>query len=383
MRTTRWLYVEYANGQRELYDVRADPDEMVNLAGSGRVSVEATLHRRLDALRTCAGATCQAPDQERCRRRMTDRARALRRATIAARERGGTGRRARFRSWYRKVWEFESPRSHHGDTLARSLASQGLSGPARGELGAPTTLTTHGVVRVVADAAIGVVLVLAASVVLVAADADLTFASTTLLVVVVAAAVVSYRAGLVAAVSAAASLTYFFTPPVHSFAIDQPDDVLALVAFVTASVAVGATVARLAELRRISALSMREARLRLALTSDLAAGVPTDVVLRRLAVELVELFELVVVPGPRRWRRRCGPRRRARTDRDACVMHADGLNLQLELGRALRASDRETIEALAAGIAAALDRERLDREARDQRVPRRPRPLTGRRSSPR
>jgi N-acetylglucosamine-6-sulfatase len=61
VRTTRWLYVEYANGQRELYDLRADPDELVNLAGRGHVSVEATLHRRLDALRNCAGATCQAP----------------------------------------------------------------------------------------------------------------------------------------------------------------------------------------------------------------------------------------------------------------------------------------------------------------------------------
>lgn len=26
-------------------------------------------------------------------------------------ERGGIGRRARFRIWYRKMWEFESPRS--------------------------------------------------------------------------------------------------------------------------------------------------------------------------------------------------------------------------------------------------------------------------------
>ena len=61
VRTTRWLYVEYADGQRELYDVRHDPDEVVNLAGRGHVSVEATLHRRLDALRTCAGADCVAP----------------------------------------------------------------------------------------------------------------------------------------------------------------------------------------------------------------------------------------------------------------------------------------------------------------------------------
>jgi len=61
LRTTRWLYVEYTDGQRELYDVRHDPDEQVNLAGRGHVAIEATLHRRLDALRNCAGATCRPP----------------------------------------------------------------------------------------------------------------------------------------------------------------------------------------------------------------------------------------------------------------------------------------------------------------------------------
>ena len=59
VRTTRWLYVEYADGQKELYDLRADPDEQENLAGAGHVSVEATLHRRLVALQQCAGASCR------------------------------------------------------------------------------------------------------------------------------------------------------------------------------------------------------------------------------------------------------------------------------------------------------------------------------------
>jgi arylsulfatase A-like enzyme len=59
VRTTRWKYVEYADGQRELYDVRHDRDELVNLAGRGHVSVEATLHRRLERLRSCAGASCR------------------------------------------------------------------------------------------------------------------------------------------------------------------------------------------------------------------------------------------------------------------------------------------------------------------------------------
>ncbi|MET0628109.1 MAG: sulfatase [Acidimicrobiia bacterium] len=65
VRTVRWLYVEYVTGERELYDLRLDPDELVNLAGKGHVSVEATLGRRLDALRSCAGSTCRASGESR------------------------------------------------------------------------------------------------------------------------------------------------------------------------------------------------------------------------------------------------------------------------------------------------------------------------------
>jgi N-acetylglucosamine-6-sulfatase len=35
IRTNRYLYVEYGNGWRELYDVRADPFELRNMLGEG------------------------------------------------------------------------------------------------------------------------------------------------------------------------------------------------------------------------------------------------------------------------------------------------------------------------------------------------------------
>jgi N-acetylglucosamine-6-sulfatase len=49
-------YVEYKDGQRELYDLDQDPRELTNRYASSPV-VDA-LHARLQALKTCAGETC-------------------------------------------------------------------------------------------------------------------------------------------------------------------------------------------------------------------------------------------------------------------------------------------------------------------------------------
>ena len=54
------LYVEYETGERELYDLGADPHQLVN-GGTG--AAETTLRRlstRLDELRHCAGSVCRA-----------------------------------------------------------------------------------------------------------------------------------------------------------------------------------------------------------------------------------------------------------------------------------------------------------------------------------
>ena len=130
------------------------------------------------------------------------------------------------------------------------------------------------------------------TVVLVGADADLTFAAVILLLVVAAASVFGYAPGLSAAVTSVAALNYYFTPPLHSFRIGEPDDILALVAFVTVSLLVGATIARLNELRTRAEIHAREASLRVTLTHELRRGLDVEVVLRRLALELSELFDL-------------------------------------------------------------------------------------------
>jgi N-acetylglucosamine-6-sulfatase len=59
VQTKRWLYVEYSNGWRELYDLRRDPWELVNLSGDVRERHElallhALVHRLRDASPTDA-----------------------------------------------------------------------------------------------------------------------------------------------------------------------------------------------------------------------------------------------------------------------------------------------------------------------------------------
>jgi N-acetylglucosamine-6-sulfatase len=62
VRTRHWFYAEYSNGERELYDLERDPDEMVNRdLEPGFAGVEANLAHRLAELRRCAGDECRSP----------------------------------------------------------------------------------------------------------------------------------------------------------------------------------------------------------------------------------------------------------------------------------------------------------------------------------
>ena len=60
IRTSRWLYIRWRDGSRELYDLRRDPDELQSLhAGRRHRRVRHVLATRLRALARCAGATCR------------------------------------------------------------------------------------------------------------------------------------------------------------------------------------------------------------------------------------------------------------------------------------------------------------------------------------
>jgi N-acetylglucosamine-6-sulfatase len=55
MRTPGFLYVEYADGEREFYDLRTDPFELHNLAAQLPRSQLALLHSELARLEHCHG----------------------------------------------------------------------------------------------------------------------------------------------------------------------------------------------------------------------------------------------------------------------------------------------------------------------------------------
>jgi two-component system sensor histidine kinase KdpD len=183
--------------------------------------------------------------------------------------------------------------------------------------------------------------------VLVAVDADLAAAAIVLMLAVVGASLLGYAIGLAVAIEAFVLLTYLFAPPKDSFAIDQVDDVVALVAFVAVSVIFGAVVARLNDLRERAALAAREAEVRVEATSGLLAGADASHVGEVVCRELVDLFDLT-----------------------SCelVLTEHPPELRMTLGRPLQPYERSTLDALEAGLRVAFDRARLDAEAREHRV---------------
>jgi len=59
VRTDTHKYVEYNNGEKELYDLQADPSELDNLYESADPSLLEDLQARLEALKGCSEDTCR------------------------------------------------------------------------------------------------------------------------------------------------------------------------------------------------------------------------------------------------------------------------------------------------------------------------------------
>jgi arylsulfatase A-like enzyme len=63
LRTPQWLFTNYQTGERELYDLRNDPFEQVNIVRTANPVLLAQLQTQLDALSVCRGETCRIADR--------------------------------------------------------------------------------------------------------------------------------------------------------------------------------------------------------------------------------------------------------------------------------------------------------------------------------
>ena len=66
LRGTRWAYFEYANGERELYDMRRDPFQLHNVVDRREQAARVRgLHRQLAVLGECSGRACSRSATQR------------------------------------------------------------------------------------------------------------------------------------------------------------------------------------------------------------------------------------------------------------------------------------------------------------------------------
>ncbi|HEY9643240.1 MAG TPA: sulfatase [Coleofasciculaceae cyanobacterium] len=64
LRTQRYTYVEYETGERELYDLEQDPDQLQNLAQSAPSDQLQRFAERLAQLRTCVAEACRRIEEQ-------------------------------------------------------------------------------------------------------------------------------------------------------------------------------------------------------------------------------------------------------------------------------------------------------------------------------
>jgi two-component system sensor histidine kinase KdpD len=199
-------------------------------------------------------------------------------------------------------------------------------------------------------------------------DVDLTAAALLLLVAALLATLLGRIGAVVGTVFGFLALNYFFTAPRGSLDVQKGDDLVALVAFVAASGVLSWTVSRLDAARRTAQQHERETQLRLDLTTRLMAGEDPETVVAGAADALVALFSLVecTVRSPGTMATATGPG----TPGTPLTVRVAPLEVDVvpRPDRPLDSSDRALLEALVAGLAAAIDRLQLEADAREARV---------------
>jgi two-component system sensor histidine kinase KdpD len=199
-----------------------------------------------------------------------------------------------------------------------------------------------------------------------------------LLAVLAVALVGGLYPALLAAVAGFLLLNWFFTPPLHRFAIASREDLFALVAFLVVASAVSAVVDLAARRTREAARARAEAETLSTVAGSVLRG---ERPLQALLEQVRETFGLVSVtllelkpdaaPGPEQRHDPGGWRIAASVGGQPCTAPGDcdvdvpidgGLSLVLR-GNPLQAGDRRVVEAFAAQAALALRQERLAAQA--------------------
>jgi two-component system sensor histidine kinase KdpD len=186
-----------------------------------------------------------------------------------------------------------------------------------------------------------------------------------LLLTVVVALVGGLAPALIAAVSGALSLNYFFTPPLHTLSIRETNNALALLVFVLVAMLVSSVVDLAARRTRQAARAAAEASTLAnlagsALGGDDALGAMLDRIREALGLDSVTLLER----DGEGWQTLAGSGTPDAPPEDAETLVPAGEHLQLALqGGLLRAEDQRLVGAFAAQVALVHDRIRLGEAA--------------------
>ena len=198
-----------------------------------------------------------------------------------------------------------------------------------------------------------------------------------LLAVVAAAVVGGIWAGVGSSVVGFLALNYFFTEPLHTFRVNDRDDVVAIVTFLIVALVVGSVVARAVDERLRATRREREARLLNLFATKALSGEPLEHVLNDLATALIDALRLstcvieVRAAGRPYELRRTSPRSTAGSPTTLEItsgLHAFGtLTAARSEEEELSAEDVRLLEAAARQIAVILERATLDERLRDAR----------------
>ncbi|MCC9306154.1 sensor histidine kinase KdpD [Kitasatospora sp. RB6PN24] len=165
---------------------------------------------------------------------------------------------------------------------------------------------------------------------------------------------------LLASLIASLLLNYYFIPPIHTFTIAEPNNIVALLVFATVALTVSSVVDRAAQLATRGARATAEAETLSTLAGSVLRGadaVPALLDKTRTAFGMDSVALLDRTTGEAIARSDSDDA--GTGDREVSEVPVNGNALMVLAGRRLPASDQRVLTAFAAHVAAALERDRL------------------------